>query len=160
MIKEKLYLICPDCHIEQAIRQNFGNNSYFLTALGTVFDMSEFEYAEEVNQLINNEEISEIVIVNDIHCTFISNTIQKNKNHKTIAEKELERLLKNNNTAFDSISLIEQKRNLAKLNIYRQAYELLDVAFIGNKINDGFIDISGLIYNREDVTYEKLKIEL
>lgn len=160
MKKEKLYLICPDCHIEQSIRQKFGNDSYFLTALGTVFDMSEFEYAEEVNQFVNNEEISEIVIVNDIQCTFISNTVKKDKNHETKAEKVLERLLKNNSSDFNSLGIMEQKRKLAKLNIYRQVHQLLDVTFIGNKINDGIIDISGLIYNREDATFEKLMIEL
>jgi len=158
MEKEKLYLICPDCHIEQSIRQTFGNDSYFLTALGTVFNMTEFEYAEEVNQFINNETISEIIIVNDIQCTFICNTINKDKNHDTRAERELEKLMTNNNSKFDSIEKIEQNKLLAKLNIYRQYYELLDVAFIGNKINDEIIKVSGLIYNRIDSSFEKLEL--
>jgi len=158
MKKEKLYLICPDCHIEQSIRQKFGNNSYFLTALGTVFNITEFEYAEEVNQFINSETISEIIIVNDIQCTFICNTINKDKNHNTRAERELEKLMINNNSKFDSIEKVEQNKLLAKLNIYRQYYELLDVAFIGNKINDEIINVSGLIYNRIDSCFEKLKL--
>lgn len=160
MDKEKLFLVCPDCHIENAIRQKFGSKANFLTALGTVFYISGFEYAEEVNQFINNKTISEIIIVNDIQCTFISNIVQKDKNHETRAEKVLERLLEYNSADFKSLGLNEQKRLLAKLNIYRQASELLDVAFIGNKITDGMIDISGLIYNREDSTFEKLKLEL
>ncbi len=160
MKKEKLYLICPDCHIEQSIRQKFGNDSYFLTALGTVFNMSEFEYAEEVNQFINNETISEIIIVNDIQCTFICNTINKDKNHDTRAERELEKLMTNNNSKFDSIGKVEQNKLLAKLNIYRQFYELLDVPFIGNKINDEIIKVSGLIYNCIDSSFEKLELEL
>tara|TARA_B110000503_G_scaffold113959_1_gene171177 strand:+ start:167 stop:529 length:363 start_codon:yes stop_codon:yes gene_type:complete len=120
--------------------------------------MSEFEYAEEVNQFINNETISEIIIVNDIQCTFICNTINKDKNHDTIAERELEKLMTNNNSKFDSIGKVEQNKLLAKLNIYRQYYELLDVAFIGNKINDEIIKVSGLIYNRIDSSFEKLEL--
>lgn len=160
MKKEKLYLICPDCHIEQAIRQKHGSDSYFLTALGSVFDISEFEYAEEVNQFINNETISEIVIVNDVNCTFISNTIVKDKNHETKAEKVLQQLMLNNRSSFIQSEQADQKKLLARLNIYRQAYELLEVAFIGNKITDGIIDLSGLIYNRENSEFEKLKLEL
>lgn len=160
MKKEKLYLICPDCHIEQPIRQKFGKNAYFLTALGSVFNISEFEYAEEINQFISAEKISEIIIVNDIQCTFICNTIEKDKNHETRAEIELEKLMANNQSNFNSLELNEQKKLLAKLNIYRQAYELLDVAFIGNKITDGIIGLSGLIYNRENSTFENIKLEL
>jgi len=160
MKKEKLYLICPDCHIEQAIRQSFGDDAFFLTALGSIFDISEFEYAENVNQFVNNETISEIIIVNDIHCTFIRNTVHKNKNHNTKAEQVLEKLMKNNNPEFKSLELNQQKKLLGKLNIYRQAYDLLDVSFIGNKIRDGIITVSGLIYNREDSTFEKLELVL
>lgn len=160
MEKEKLYLICPDCHIEQAIRQKFGSDAYFLTALGSVFDISEFEYAEEVNQFINNETISEIIIVNDIQCTFICNTVERDKNHETRAERKLEQLMADNDSKFNSISLEEQKQLLAKLNIYRQAHDLFNVAFIGNKIADGMIRLSGLIYNRDDSTFEKLELEL
>lgn len=160
MKKEKLYLICPDCDIEQAIRNKFSNDAYFLTALGSVFDISKFEYAEAVNQFINNEIISEIVIVNDIHCTFIKNTIYKEVNHHTIAEKELEKLQKNNLERLALLDTNKQQECLAKLNIYRQAYELLDVAFIGDKIRDGIINISGLIYNRENWKFERLVLEL
>ncbi len=160
MKEKKLYLICPDCHIEQVIRQKFGSDSYFLTALGAVFDMSGFEYANEVNQFINNETISEIVIVNDIHCTFICNTVEKGKNYGTRAENELEKLMNTNRSKFSSLELIEQKRLLARLNIYHQAHKLLDVAFIGNKITDGVIELSGLIYDRENSVFEKLKFEL
>lgn len=160
MEKTKLYLICPDCHIEQSIRQKYGSNSYFLTALGAVFDVSEFEYIEEVNRLIDNETISEIVIVNDIHCTFICNAIEKNKNHGTKAEEVLENLIANNSYRFTKVGLVEQKKLLARLNIYRQGYDLLNVAFIGNKIADGAVGLSGLIYNRKNSTFEKLKLEL
>jgi len=160
MKKEKLYLICPDCHIEKIIRQKFGNDVYFLTALGSVFDISEFEYAEEVNRFINNEIILEIVIVNDIHCTFICNTVQRDKNYNTQAEKELTKLQENNKPKFELLDLDKRKELLAELNIYRQAYELLEVAFIGNKIKDGLLKLSGLIYNRENLTFKKIELEL
>ena len=77
--------------------------------MGFVLDISEFEYAEEVNQFINNETISEIIVVNDIQCIFIRNAIYKNKNHDTKAEKELEKRMKNNSPEFKSLKLTQQK---------------------------------------------------
>lgn len=94
MKKEKLYLICSDCHIENALRNEFSQDAYFLTALGVVFDFSEFDYAEGLDHFINREMISEIIIVNDTNCTFIKNTISKEDNHNTRAEHELEKLQK------------------------------------------------------------------
>ncbi|MGY5848572.1 carbonic anhydrase [Salegentibacter sp. HM20] len=160
MEKKTLYLVCPECHIEQTIRKEFGSDVYFLTALGSVFDISEFEYAEDVNQLINNATISEIVIVNDIHCTFIKNTVYEHENHGTDAEKKLIELKINNKDKFESLKAPQQQKFLAKLNIYRQAYELMDVAFIGNKIEEGTIQLSGLIFNRENSEFEKLDLKI
>lgn len=134
----------------QAIRKKYGSD----TALGSSFDILEFEYAEEVNQFIKNETISKIVIVNDVHCTFISNTIVKDKNHKTKAEKVLQQLTLNSSFSFKQSEEDDPKRLLARLNIYRQA----DFAFIGNKITDGIIDLSGLIYNRKNSEFEKLEL--
>lgn len=79
MKKEKLYLVGSDCHIEQAIRQSFGNGAYFLTALETVFDIFQFEYAEEVNPFLSNETISEIIIVNNIQCILEAIPLRKIK---------------------------------------------------------------------------------
>jgi len=156
----KLYLICPDCQIENAIRHKFGNDAYFLTALGSVFDISEFEYAEEVNQFINKEIIKEIIIVNDFDCTFIINAIKKQGDHNTKAEKELLLLQNTNISEFRNLDYEEQKITLVKLNICRQAYALLDVAFIGNKIKDGSINVNGLIYNRKMSFFEKIILKL
>jgi carbonic anhydrase len=156
MKKGKVYLICPDCHIEQALRNEFGQDAYFLTALGSVFDFSEFDYAEALNHFINREMISEIIIVNDTNCTFIKNTICKENNCNTKAEQELKKLQKNNAEKFAPLDTNKQKELLTKLNIYRQAYELLDVAAIGGKVDDGLISVSGLIYNRDNSRFERL----
>lgn len=160
MKKAKLYLICPDCHIEHALRNAFGEDAYFLTALGSVFDFSDFAYAEELNHLVHQEMISEIVIVNDTNCTFIKNTVLKEKNYSTKVEKELGKLQENNSEQFALLKAERQKELLAKLNIYRQAYELLDVAFIGGKIENGVTSISGLIYDRGSSKFERLMLKL
>lgn len=49
------------------------------------------------------------------------------------------------------VNLLEHDRHIkmAKLNILRLAYALLDVLFIGNKIESQEITLKGLIYDRD-----------
>ena len=85
----RLFLICPDCHLEVPINREFGDHSFYLTALGTAFDLSEFEFMEEVNQLVIKEDIKEIILVNDHQCTFVKSALQNEVRYNTKAEKIL-----------------------------------------------------------------------
>ena len=143
-----LFLICPDCYIERSIRAKYGNDSFFLTALGTVFDIDTFEYVEEVSQFISNEEVGSIFIVNDYKCTFIQNALFHKKDFNTKSEQVLKYLIRSNREDITSLISADDKAiELAKLNIYRQAFELMEVAFIGNRIQDGLIKVFGLVYD-------------
>lgn len=160
MTQPSLFLICPDCHLESRIRDNFGNNSYFLTALGAVFDLSQFIYAEEINQIILSDKISDIYLVNDTECTFINNVISKEINYRTSAEKILNQLYQKHNSSFSNLPLFKQQKRLAELSINNQANNFLDVAFIGNKIKNGEINIKGLILDRTTDCFDPVVIDL
>jgi len=158
---DKLFLICPDCHIEDAIREEYGE-CFFLTALGTVFNIDTFEYAEEINRLIADEEIGQIYIVNDFSCTFIQNIINGDPAYNTEAEQVLMSILTDNKEEFNELNTTNENKalSLAKLNINRQFNELLDLAFIGDKIQDNQIKIKGLIYNRHHGQFDEFAIQL
>jgi hypothetical protein len=157
-----LFLICPDCHIENAIREEYSEVGFFLTALGSVFNEDTFEYAEQINQLIAGEEIGQIYIVNDFYCTFIQNIINGDPTHNTNAEEVLMSILADNQEEFNESDTTKENKALilAKLNIYRQSKELLDLAFIGDKIRDKQIEIKGLIYNRHNGQFDEFSIQL
>jgi carbonic anhydrase len=155
----RLFLICPECSIEQKIRNVYGDNSFFLTALGTVFHIDSFEYAEEVNMFLSGEDVKELIIVNDVKCTFIENTLGS-KNHQTKAEQRLAELYLKHYDSFDAIeSKADKAIHLAKLNIYRQAYELTQTAFLNSKIEHGNIEIKGLIFNRETNEFTDVTVD-
>lgn len=99
MNKGKLYLVCPECYIEKAIRNEFGPDVYFLTALGTVFDLLNVNYTDALAHFITREMIAEITIVNDPACTFITNVIAQEEPH-TSAEHTLKKLYANNSEKF------------------------------------------------------------
>ena len=75
MNRRNLFLVCPDCHIEKTILDKFCKNCFLLTALGSVFSIEGFEYAEEVNQATTNFDIEVVYLVNDCECRFIHNCV-------------------------------------------------------------------------------------
>lgn len=155
---KKLYLICPDCHIEHAVKE-FDEDVYFFTALGSVFDFSEFFYAEMLANFIIEDKVSDVFIVNDSNCTFLKNTVCKDNNYNTTVEQQLASLQLNNSERFSESDKNHQLELLAKLNIYRQAYELLDLPLVNSKIGCELKSVSGLIYNRNSTRFKQINLD-
>lgn len=147
---KRLFLVCPDCYMEQKIRAQYGSDSFFLTALGSVFHIDNFKYAEEVNSFLSREDVMHIYIVNDVNCTFIQNTLSSGTNHKTKAEIALEELYS------DEVKAMY----LAKLNIFRQANDLRSTAFLGSKIESDQIALKGVLYHREKNEFTEIEVDL
>lgn len=157
----KLFLICPDCHIEQAIRDWLGKNCYFLTALGTVFHFDQFELAEEVHQFVVCGGVRYIYIVNVLSCTFIKNIITGETMADTDAVKILSTIATNRKEDMDQLESPREKALLlAKTNILRQAYDISHGAFFSSKIESGEIILRGLIYDREEKQFLDVPIDL
>jgi hypothetical protein len=155
-----VFLICPDCHIEQAIRNWFGRNCYFLTALGAVFHFNNFEFAEEVHQFVAGEGVKYIYIVNALSCTFV----------RRVAQGEVVRNVDGVNVlmslAVDCKEDIDRVGNpgadaffTAKTNILRQARELSDAAYFRHEIEAGDIVLKGLIYDRNEHVFMEMPIK-
>jgi len=158
---KRLFLVCPDCYMEQKIRVKYGSDSFFLTALGSVFHMDNFKYAEEVNSFLSGEDVLHIYIVNDISCTFIKNTLSSDINYKTKAEIALAELYLNNIDSLEELNSDDEKAlHLARLNIYRQANDLRNTAFLGTKIESNQIALKGLLYHREKKEFTEIEVDL
>jgi carbonic anhydrase len=158
-MKNKLFLVCPDCHVENTIKRNFEGNLYFATALGAVFTPIKFGYAESLNGLINREEILEIYVVNDIYCRFINNVLDNEKGFNTKEENALRKLFIGN---IEEIMQHDDRQlksiELAKINILQQVNELRRTEFIGQKYESGYIQIKGLLFDRKKLTFEELNL--
>jgi len=154
-----LFLVCPDCHLEQIIRKEFGSDSIFLTALGAVFSLNTFEYVEIVNQTIVMEAIKHIYIVNDFSCMFLQNATKNRITFDSIIGKSLYNLVNANRSILEAFpDQDKQLIKLAELNIILQGKQLLEAPFIGTKVKQREIELSGLIYNRKINTFKSLQV--
>ena len=77
-MKRKLFFICPYSFLEPFLIRNFGEDTYFITALGIVFNLKEGGNADMLLEFIIRQNIDEIYLVNDVSCFFI-NKVLKNE---------------------------------------------------------------------------------
>jgi carbonic anhydrase len=160
MNKSKLFLICPDCHIEQIIRTNFHGNLFFLTALGSVFDTFSYNYTGCINNFLKSENIREIIVVNDSSCRFIQSVLNNKKGNETNAEEVLQVLF-----LTCQIELLAEKKlnrrsfKLAELNIKQQVQTLKEDIFIENVLEKKEIKLKGMIYERDKNIFSEINID-
>ena len=73
--------------METTIKKAFKEDFFFITALGTAFDFTEFE---------SIEDIKEIYILNDHQCTFVKSMVQAKVRFETYTEGLLLKMCENN----------------------------------------------------------------
>lgn len=152
----RLFLICPECCLESKIINHFGDNSFFYTSLAAIFDFSDFKLMEEINQVIVSESITEILIVNDLQCTFILETILGEPSFNSNSTRILKQLtfeLKNDN----EISKLKPS-SLCYKSITYMSNQIRETAFVGGKIEKGELGLKGLLYNRVNNEFEEILI--
>jgi carbonic anhydrase len=148
-MKNKLFLICPAAKVEPFLRQKYGENSFFLTALGAAFNLNEQVYAEELATFLEREAIEEVVVVNDTSCCFIHRVVAGQKGFGTYADEVLiELLLDHYVYVMESPSEIERKTRLAELNVQRQLVELLENDYIRQQGVMQQLAVKGLVTDR------------
>lgn len=143
---KKLFIICPECHLEQTIRDHFKEDAFFSSALGGCLHL-KYEDSEELYHFILEQKIGELYLVNSASCTFIKNIIGKEPLRDTPAEEHLNSLYLDNLDDFVFLdSEYEQKIKLAKLNLSKQAELLNSAAYIGNMIDNGELEVKKLLF--------------
>lgn len=159
MMNNKLFLICPFSCLENKLQSKYGEDIYFLTSLGAVFQFNENEYLLELKQFLIREKINEICIVNDTSSRFINGIIKKNNLYGIKSEKIIEELyLAHYQSDFHNQPLIAQQKKLAELNIKNQANSLIQSNILGNFIVECNIVINGLIISNEKEIFQEINI--
>lgn len=142
----RLFLICPTSQLETLISERFGRNTYFLTALGAVFDFERIAYAEAFADFLIYWEIREIYLVHDTSCLFIRNILDRKPSFGTQVEKViLELLIDHYARIMQQPSRKEQEACLSRLTIEQQALNLLSNTLLQQTISAQGICLKGLM---------------
>lgn len=131
--------------MEIFIRQNFGNDVFFMTSMATVMRFNS-EDISALELFIERESINEIIIVNDTACRFINAVLKNEKQFGSYAEKKIKNIVLENYVALDKIAGEEEKRKLiAGAIIKSQLQEMGKHNTIFSKISINKITLKGII---------------
>lgn len=160
-MKNKLFLICPASQTEALIKEQYGQEVFFLTALGAVFSFQDINYVEALECFLKREAIEEIFIVNDTSCPFIKSILEQEKGFGTKAEQVmLDLFIDNYSIIMAGTSLADKKKNLAKMNIQQQTLEILSNELLLSSITQTQIKLKGLVSTKEKGRLEEVKLTL
>lgn len=146
----KLFIICPFSGLEHFLRTKYGEEVFFLTYSASVLQHHDYEYLSELKQFIVRENIHTITFVNDISCRFISQVIHQQEKFGLASESSLEELyIEHYFSEFKDQPMLDQKYNLAKLNVMKQVQECLQSSILGKTIEENAIKVNGLVCSKK-----------
>lgn len=148
-MNNKLFLVCPFSCMENFIRQKYGADVFFLTAMAGIFQWDNKEWVEKIKYFISSEKINEIFILSDVSCRFINAAINNEKINGFIAEIIIQKLLHNNYDIVSENRIIhEQQIKLAELIVNHQAIKIMDVMGLQQEIIQNNIVVHELITSK------------
>jgi carbonic anhydrase len=146
--------------MENFIRQKYGDDVFFITAMGTVFKLEEREYLETIKQFISRENITEIFVVSDTSCRFIKNVLKNEINSGSHSETVIQNLLRDNYALVMNEKTIEQQQiKLAQLIVNYQAEELKKTNCLQQQILQNKILIRELVTSKNSNQIIQLTIK-
>ena len=161
IIKNNLFLICPASHMEPFIKDRYGQDGYFLTAPGAVFNFQEINYSEALKDFLESKAIKEIFIVNDTSCRFIKSILEIERGYETKAEQVmLSLLIDNYSQIMEETAQADRKVRLATLNIHRQAQDLFSNKLLHPLLKRLQIRVTGILTTKEKGWLKEVNVAL
>jgi hypothetical protein len=147
---KKLFIICPDCFLDNYLQKYFGDNVFFVTASGIVVNTNDLSTIEGFCDFLETENISEIYVVCEISCIQLKNILKHNKPHGFYFEEVLVDLFVDN---YFEISAKQSEREqltvFAEKNILRQINELHECEMFSNTCAELGIEMKGLLLDKK-----------
>lgn len=142
-MSKKLFLLCPLGHGELYLKERFGNDSLFMTALGSVFDLDVHAFSESLIYLLLQEEITEIYHVHDIESPFLHAVVKKETTFNSSSHLFLCSLFEEN--YFEIMQEPNKIAALALIHMKHQANLFLEHPRLSSIIVENKIGIHGLL---------------
>ena len=157
-MKNKLFIICPFCQLENHLRNKYGNDIFFMTTTAGILNL-EADEISTIKNFIQRENITDIYLISDIGCNFIEEAIKNEKEFGLLAEQQLRSLIQNMLPKINStFSRQEVKKIVAETNVQQQAKYLASENILNYEITSFEIKIHTLITNKHEIIVDKFKL--
>jgi len=153
-----LYLICPECCLEETLRRHFRGRNFFLTMLGAVFDLANYSFGDSIQNLLDEQNIDEINVINDLNCSFFKNAIEPDDRiNEFYAAKVIKEVESAYHVANDPLLNAHQKlKRMAEINVWEQMDRLKYVPQISDLMVKKNISVKGFTYDRHQDIFQEV----
>ncbi|MGB3180996.1 MAG: carbonic anhydrase [Cyclobacteriaceae bacterium] len=152
----RLFFICPECFLENTIRENFDGHHYFLTSLGTVIRKPSYDYATVISKMCEREKIEEICVIQDSQCTFIKDSVSSKYACDCSETSFIHNLFQDNLHQFSSkMDIHTVRETLASINVEHQLSTLEETTVLKEMISSGKIALKGFVLNQHSGQLKK-----
>jgi len=140
---KKLFLLCPLIQGEMYLKEKFGNDCLFMTALGSVFDLHNNAYTESIIHLLLQEDITEIFHVHDIDSPFLKSVVDKKDTYNSTPHQLLDTLFSEN--YYEIMQESNKIGSLALIHMKHQANFILQHPKLASILKENKIALQGLL---------------
>ena len=149
-MNNKLFLVCPFSFMENFIRQKYGDDVFFMTAMATVMHF-EREEISAIKLFIEREKVQEIIITSDTSCRFINGALKCEKEFGSYAETQIKNIVLENEDALAKTNSEEEKQKIIANSIVKnQAQEIRSSNLFLSEIFKSKIIIKGIITTKSN----------
>jgi carbonic anhydrase len=159
MTNRKLILVCPDCRLENVIKNKFEGQVYFMTAFGAFLEPNEDSFRETLINIIEEKKIDQIILISDSMCSAFEKYFNMNGtlldfegNHLMSTKSKFQSLLKLER------DVKEKKKILTELVLVDQAEKLYRSEYLNGMIKSGKLAINAYSFNQANDQFDQLLI--
>lgn len=157
---KKLFILCPFSKMEPFIRKHFGELIYCMTFAGTDFYQDTDQKIEDIQHFVKQEEITDIILVNDLDCPFLSGIIHNKDRSGWHFENILQDLfLSQYINVFKDKSKLMRQIKLSEMYILYQAQKLTKELAKRKKPGENPLNIKALMTCRSQDLLKELPLK-
>ncbi|MGB1257957.1 MAG: hypothetical protein ACPG51_18940 [Thiolinea sp.] len=148
----KIFISCPECGLEHAIREKFGEASFFVSALGGVITSEQSTLMGSIELLIKDQGAESLSVVVSPTCRFLFGAPESGINESEIYTA----FCKKRGVSTSTLSF-DDKNEFLRNDLLPKTLEILANCRIGqNRAMSNEIEIGALLYNAEYKEFDAL----
>ena len=149
-MNNKLLLVCPFSMMENFIRERYGEDVFFITAMAAILHFNGEEISA-IKKFIEREKIQEIIIASDTSCRFINGALKNEKEFGSYAEIIIKKIILQNREALTKTNSEAGKQKIIATSIVKnQAEEIFSPDLFLSEILKDKITVRGIITTKSN----------
>ena len=149
-MNNKLLLVCPFSMMENFIRERYGDDVFFITAMAAVLHF-DGEEISAIKKYIKKEKIQKIIIASDTSCRFINRALKNEKELGSYSETIINKIILQNRAALTKTNSEEEKQKIIANSIVKnQVQEICNPDLFLSEILKNKIAVMGIITTKSN----------